>query len=226
MGYTGKLLEKKKARTLRVKGHSHTEISQKVSVSKGSISRWCRDIELSKKQIKNLQRKQHCGSYRGRLLGANRQKEARIKNTRELLNKGMKRIGFLSKRDFFIAGAALYLGDGSKGDSEVGFSNANPEIVRFMMSWLKMFFEIPETRIRGQIWIHDNLDESKAKKFWSKVTGIPQSQFRKSYIAKNIEKSKKIRKNIHSYGVFSIRISSSSTQREIKGLMKGILKST
>jgi len=152
-------------------------------------------------------------------MGANRQKEARIKNTRELLNKGMKRIGFLSKRDFFIAGAALYLGDGSKGDSEVGFSNANPEIIRFMMSW--------QTRIRGQIWIHDNLDESKAKKFWSKVTGIPQSQFRKSYIAKNIEKSKKIRKNIHSYGVFSIRISSSSTQqREIKGLMKGILKST
>jgi hypothetical protein len=114
MGYAGKLSEKKKARILRTEGYSYAEITQKVSVSKGSISRWCRDIKLSKRQIKNLQQKQRYGSYKGRLAGANRQKETRIENTKKLLSKGIKKVGSLSKRDFFIAGIALYLGDGSK----------------------------------------------------------------------------------------------------------------
>jgi len=47
MGYFGKLKEKLKAQELRRNGFSYSEILLQVSVSKDTISRWCRDIVLS-----------------------------------------------------------------------------------------------------------------------------------------------------------------------------------
>jgi len=117
----------------------------------------------------------------------------------------------------------LYIGDGLKGDTEVGFSNSNPTIIKFMINWFREFLEVSESRFRGQIWIHDNLDEKAAREFWSNLTEIPLSNFHKSYISKNKEKSNKVRKKRHQYGVFSIKISSADTQRKIKGWMAGLL---
>jgi len=91
------------------------------------------------------------------------------------------------------------------------------------MKWFREFCKVPEKKFRGQIWIHENLDEPEARKYWSKVTNIPLSQFQKSYIAKNKTKSRKIRKQLHKYGVFAVRISSAEIQRKILGWMAGIL---
>ena len=91
------------------------------------------------------------------------------------------------------------------------------------MKWLREFCEIPEEKFRGQIWIHSNLDELKAKKFWSKIVGISVSQFTKSYIAKNKINRRKIRKQIHQYGIFAIRVHDVKMQRKIVGWMTGVL---
>jgi len=92
------------------------------------------------------------------------------------------------------------------------------------MRWFREFCQIPEDKFRGAIWIHENLDELKARKFWSRITGIPLGQFRKSYIAKNKTNSKKIRKNLHRYGVLAVRVSSADIQRKILGWIAGILR--
>lgn len=42
-----KFKEKIKARELRHRGESIKDIARKLKVSKGSVSRWCRDIELT-----------------------------------------------------------------------------------------------------------------------------------------------------------------------------------
>lgn len=130
---------------------------------------------------------------------------------------------FLTKRERYIGGIALYLGDGLKGDMEVGFANSNPKIIKFIINWLREFFDIKESKFRGQIWIHDNQDINQALLFWSDITNIPQKQFYKTYISKNKTNSNKIRKNIHNYGVFSIRVLDSKIQRKILGLSAGIL---
>jgi hypothetical protein len=223
VGYSGKLKEKEMAIRLRKKGFSYSEIRRKVPVSKDTLSRWCRDVILTPGQLERLRKKKLKGAEKGRFIGAKRQQQERIKRTKELFRKGREEVGGLSKRDRFIAGIGLYLGDGHKGDKEVGFSNSNPKVIRFMMRWFREFCSIPEKRIRGQIWIHENLDELRARKYWSKATGIPLCQFHKSYIAKNKTSSRKIRKKIHKFGVFAIKASSSEEQRKILGWIGGIL---
>ncbi len=224
MGFNGRLALQKKARRLRKGGLSYREIQKWVPVAKSTLSRWCRDIVLSPTQLERLRQKKLSGAQRGRIIGARKLQIKRILETKKIIEEAKEEVGFLSKRDRFIAGIALYLGDGLKGDREVGFSNSDPRIIKFMMSWFREFCLIPEDKFRGQIWIHDNLDELKAREFWSKLTGVPLKQFRKSYIAKNKLKSRKIRKNIHEHGVFAIKVSSVRIQRRIIGWMNALLE--
>ena len=71
--------------------------------------------------------------------------------------------------------------------------------------------------MRGAIWLHEGLNEKNSKKFWSELVNLPPNQFHKTYIAKVKNNSKKIRKNIHQYGVFQIRFSDSAIHRKIMG---------
>ncbi len=224
MGYAGKLEEKKLALELRAKGLSYSEIQKKVPVSKDTLSRWCRDVILSPKQLEKLRKKKLKGAERGRIIGAKRQQQARLKEIKRLRDEGIRNIGKMNKRDRFIAGCALYLGDGSKSENEVGFSNSNSNIIKFMMKWFREFCKVPEKKFRGAIWIHDNLDQNQAKIYWSNLTNIPPTQFHKTYVAKNKTGSRKIRKKRHEHGVFAIRISDASLQRKLLGWMAGILE--
>lgn len=223
MGYYGKLEEKELVKKLRSHGLSYGEIQKKVKVSKDSISRWCRDIVLSPKQLDKLLQNKLNGATKGRLIGAKRQQATRIKSTKILFKKGIKKVGNLSKRDRFVAGIGFYIGDGGKGDKRFAFTNSDPNTIKFMSIWLTEFFDILPDKMAGQIWIHDDLDEKRARKYWSELTKIPEYRIYKSYVAKNKSKSKKIRKQLHKYGVFTLLHLSSAIQREMLGLMSGIL---
>ncbi len=224
MGYAGKLEEKRRARMFRSRGYSYNQILHEVNISKSTLSRWCRDIILTSEQFSNLQGRKINGADKGRLIGAKKQQEARLKRIKLFLEKGKKEIGTLTDRERFIAGVGLYLGDGSKGDLEVSFSNSNPKIIGFMMSWFRDYCHVRESCFRGQIWIHNNQNKRRAKEYWSRLMKIPPNQFRKTYVV-NTKKSKKIRKKIHKYGVCSIRISRANLQRKIVGWMSGVIDS-
>ena len=91
-----------------------------------------------------------------------------------------------------------------------------------MMDWFLIFAKVPIEKMRGAIWLHEGLSEKKSKKFWSDLIDLPLSQFNKTYIAKVKSDSKKIRKNIHQYGVFQIRFSDSAIHRRIMGWISAV----
>lgn len=217
MGYFGKLEEKLKAQALRRQGLSYGEIKQQIPVSKGTLSEWCKDISLTKTQKLRLLNNKKFGQKKGSLVAAENKRQARIKRTEQIRKKAKKDIGKLMARDKFITGVALYAAEGNKGDGKAAFANSDPKLIKFMMEWFIRFPKVPLVKIRGAIWLHEGLDEMKAKRFWSGLTGIPVDQFHKTYIAKVKKDSKKIRKNIHEYGIFTIRFSNSSIHRKIMG---------
>lgn len=222
MGYSGKLEEKMHAVKLRKEGLSYKEILKQVSVSKATLSLWCRDIELTSGQKERLIANKKNGQHKGSIIAAENKRKARTERTLKTFKEAAVEIGVFSARDRFISGISLYAGEGDKSQKGIGFANTNPQFIKFMMDWFVEFCQIPNHKFRGAIWIHEGLDPLKAKEYWSKLTGIPMSQFHKTYIALNKTDSKKIRKNIHEYGVFAIRVSDSQKQRKILGWISAV----
>lgn len=220
MGYVGKLDLKLKAQRLRRQGLSYREILSRIRVSKDTISRWCRDIVLTKDQQLRLVQNKTFGQKKGSLIAAENKREARITKTKAIFRSAKKELGYLNKRDRFLSGIALYAAEGSKESG--GFSNSNPKIIDFMMHWFREFCKLPLSKFRGAIWLHEGLSERKAKKFWSTLTGIPRDQFHKTYIAENKKHSRKVRKNIHQFGIFAIRFTDAERQRRIMGWISAL----
>ncbi len=217
----GKLDLKIKARELRKRGLSIKEIKKKLNVSLSSVSIWVRDIKLNKDQLKKLYLNKKTGNLRGSIIAAQNKIKKREKITKELNEQGKKEVSKLSKRDRFIAGIAIYSGEGGKTDRDISFVNTDPQMVKFMMSWFKEFCNVPTEKFRGSLYIHDDLNEKKAKVFWSRLTKISLSQFTKSYIVKN--NKNRLRKKKHSYGVFRIKITDALLHRKIIGWVDGLL---
>ncbi len=225
MGYFGNLEKKIQAQELRRKGYSYSQIKKVIDVPKGTLSGWCRDIVLTEEQALKLFGNKLKGAAKGRIIGAKRQQARRLKEIQDMMFEGAKEIGALSCRDKFLIGVALYAAEGTKTDKACSFSNSDPLLIKFMSDWFREFCHVSEERLRGAIWIHDNLDAMKAIRYWSKLVNIPISQFHKTYIAQNKPNSPKIRKNIHKYGVFSVRFSDAKVHRKLMGRISGVFAS-
>jgi predicted transcriptional regulator len=222
MSYAGKLDLKNKARELRKKGTSVRTIQKKLKVSKSSVSIWIRDIRLTDKQLKKLYLNKKTGGLKGSIIAAMNKIKKREKITKEIMNNAKKEIGKLNRRDRFLIGVALYFAEGNKADKSVSFTNSDPQAIQFMTKWLRDFCQVPEDKFRASLYIHDNLDEQKSKKYWSSLTKISEDQFGKSYIVKN--NPKRFRKTINQNGVFRITVSDVNLHRRIMGWIAGILR--
>jgi hypothetical protein len=210
MGYRGKLAERAEARRLRAQGLPLAEIAARLGVSRSSVSLWVRDVAF--------QPRPH--GTRGRRRAPNalqRRKQAEIDRLRA---EGSARVGRLGEREFLVAGVALYAGEGSKTDGGINFTNSDPRMVAFFCAWLRRFFEIDESRLRVRLYLHQGLDLGAATAFWSALTGIPASQFRKPYRA---VPDPSIRRAKHVHGCLSVRYSCSATHRAVMGLVAALL---
>lgn len=211
MGNRGKIKEQERARALRAQNRTLADIAQTLGVSKSSVSLWVRDVPFtpSRRRYGSQRRRQPL-------------RERKVREIEELNREGVVRIGALSDGAFFIAGVALYAGEGAKADALVKFANSDPEMVRFFCAWFRRFFEVDEARLRCSVYLHQGLDLEATESFWSDLTGIPRGQFGKPYRA---VPDPSIRRNKHEHGCFYVIYSCSRTHRQIMGLVRALLSS-
>lgn len=223
MGYYGHLELKQKAQELRRQGKSYMEIVQTLQIPKSTVSCWCKDIPLTKRQVKRLYVNKKTGALRGSYIAAQNKKNARQQQRKNLYKMGIKQVGKMSKRDRFITGIALYAAEGTKTDKGCAFSNSDPSIIEFMVRWFRDFLAVPNEKFHAAIWLHEKRSEKQAIKYWSCLTHIQPINFYKTYIAENKINSRKIRKHIHEYGVFTFYVSDVVLIRRMMGFIGGIL---
>lgn len=213
-----------KARKLRKKGVSVKKIAEQLRISKSSASLWVRDIILSIEQLEALRQAEIKGAERGRLKSAFLQKEKRLKLIKSSNEYGITRLQNITKREFLIAGLALYWGEGSKKSREVEFCNSDPKIISFMIKWLELCFKIKKEELRCRVGIneqHKSRNES-VQKFWSYSTGIPLSQFTKTSFKKTVNKKVYDNFNEH-YGTLSVSVLKPAKYfYKILGLIEGL----
>ena len=210
MGYRGKLAERDEARRRRATGETLLDIASALGVSKSSVSIWVRDVEVPPRQGRRTARRRRPNALQ-------RAKAAEIQRLQE---EGRARIAALTDREFLVAGVALYAGEGSKRDGDVRFANSDPRMIAFFCAWLRRFFVIDEERLRVTLYLHQGLDLDEAEDFWSRLTGVPRTQFRKAYRA---EPNGGIRHTKHVRGCPSVGYSSVAVSRMIRGLMDALL---
>jgi len=197
---------RKKAQELRRKGLGIKTIAYKLGVSSSTVSLWCRDIRLTSFQMKELEKRAHDPFYGKRLENIQRQKEKRLKTIERLKQEGIREVGILTRRDFLIAGIALYWAEGFKKDRRLGFANSDPAMIKFFLHWIIRNCRVPpkDIRLRVGLNISHKSRVKEVENYWLKVTGIPISQFQKPFFQKFIWK-KEFPNPKEYFGVLRIR---------------------
>lgn len=169
MEYRGKVEARERARELRAEGWTMPDIAAELGVSNRSVSLWTRDIEVD------------VGPRRVATPRPNRLRGRRLAEVDEMNSWAADRLGSLGEQAFLAAGAALYAGEGSKGDGMVSLANSDPSIVPFFLAWLRRFFDIDEARLRVRLYLHEGLDLEAANRHWAEVTANGIEQFGRPY---------------------------------------------
>ncbi len=214
-----------KALIMRRNGSSVRDISRALGVSKSTASLWCRDVSLTQEQVGKLRHNQIAAGHAGRLKGAHIQKQRRLMKIRTYEEDGLRVLGKLLRRDIFLLGLGLHLGEGTKVGNSVRFTNSNPSIVILFIVWVECAFKIRRSHIRYRVMINEahRKRERVVKKQWSKLLGVPLAQFEKTTFIK--AKTQKVYENYHSFlGTLALTIpKSSDLQYRILGLMRGLV---
>ncbi len=132
----------------------------------------------------------------------------------------MTAVGKLSRRDLFIAGLALYWGEGYKGLSqELGFTNSDPVMIRFFIEWLWRVYKVSPDKLILRVSINgSHLSRVvEVERYWSRLTRVPLNQFTKTSLIKTAHKRVYGNESVH-YGTLRVKVrSGTDLRRQILG---------
>ena len=204
--YPRKNTEYMRVVALRRRGLSVRDITKKVPVSKSTVSTWCKDVTLSKKQKQNLF--EQWRAFTGQRLGVKANREKREREIAIVRSAAEREINILSLSSFKIAGIMLYWAEGAKTQS-VAVSNSDPKIIIFMVRWFNKIFGILPEHLKSQLHIHHGNNDHKIKRYWSQLTGIPLRNFGKSFIK---PRGTGHRTNVLQNGIIKIRVAGTGVE--------------
>ena len=215
------------AQRMRKSGISFGDISKKLHVTKSTLSFWCKDIILSESAIRKIKTKGQVKSIRGLLRYSEfKRKERMIRNILQK-QEGANIVGELLNRDILMVGFGLYWGEGYKYEnSELGFTNSNPYMIRFYFKWLKLW-GVNKDSLIFRLTLNEffRKEESKLKFFWINFLDIRKDQFSKiTYIKTNLKKAS--REDIKKYkGILRVKVRKGTALRnKILGAIEHIAK--
>lgn len=210
--------DKLKAVNLRQKGFSYKEISQKLDLTKSTLSDWLKDIELTSEQKQRLMTKKLSSGYKG----AKSNQRYAEKRRRIIIERAKKEAPSFICNPLFVAGLMLYWAEGSKGRYErIEFTNSDPELIRLMMRWFREICHVEEKNFKIYLYLHKFHVRKDVRNFWSAVAGVPLNQFRKDIIKPTIHSQ---RTNKLYEGTCRISISRVDLFRRIMGWQAGAVE--
>lgn len=208
---------KRQAITLRKKGWSYREISEKLDVAKSTVRSWCINVLLSPKDKERLYTRQVMLLARG----SQSQKERRKREIAEIIKKAEKEVQTPLFWDTYqLFGAALYWAEGAKTNNFC-VCNSDPHLILFMVKWFERVFEVSPKNLKTYLNIYSQQSDQEIKKFWSNLTGIPVDNFGKSFVK---PPNKGYKKNNLYYGTIKILVPKGTDMRHRTfGWVKAVL---
>jgi hypothetical protein len=192
---------KEKAIDYRKRGYSYNMISEKLGLSKGTLSDWLKEIPYrpGEKVLKRIKL--------GQLKSAQFKHNQRMASIIEMKNLAKKELGVLTKRDLWSLGIGLYLGEGTKLQESIRIINSDPEIIKIAIKWLEEICGLKTENFTLAVHTYPDNNLKKTLNYWSKVTNIPKNQFGKTQIDKRTNKSGKKKRKLP-YGTAHLTVKS------------------
>ncbi len=170
---------------LRKEGYSYSYIQKQTGVSKSTLSDWLSKLPYkpNKETLDKI--------VRARLMANQAQRDKKIDSLRRAHEIALKDIGKFTKRDLFILGIGIYIGEGSKTTNSIRITNSDQQIIKTSIAWFKKCFHLQNNNFSIRIHLYPDTNQGKALDFWSKETGLPKSSFLKTVIDTRTDKKRK-----------------------------------
>lgn len=196
---------KEKATELRKRGLSYKQIRRELGVPMSTLACWFKNEPWSQAIKARLSVQVSLANPRALelLVQANRERW-KIKRE-EYRIAAIREFDKLKNDPLFLAGVMLYWGEGEKQpkSSQVRLANSETEMLKIFYLFLTKVLWIQTDKIFAWLLLYPDLVDSVQKNFWSKATGIPKQNFKKSIYITGRHPTRRL-----SYGVGTVVVSS------------------
>lgn len=195
-----------KIRFLRSQGRSLPEISNEVKVSRTSVLRYIKNVQILPEYL---------SEWAGKRGGS---RKIRLRKEAQALEEGKKFIDRLSKREKMLFLCALYWAEGTKKDFSL--SNTDPNLVKVFVECMRDVFNLEDDKFFINVRLYEDLDKEKSLEFWSKVVKIPKENLKGVNILVGKKKGKL------EYGMCRVRIArGGDLLKKIMGTNRAVFES-
>jgi transposase-like protein len=188
----------------RAQGLSIREIASLLQVSRNSVSRWVRDVELTLAQREALASRNPAlnPEFNASRDRARRALAERLRYQAE--GRALARRGDAE----FTSGCMLFWAEGSRLRNAVKFTNSDPEMMSFFMRFLRSQFGVTDDMV--SVWCNLFADHAarceEVEQFWLDTLELPRTSLGKSTVNVYSKDSKKLRQNVLQYGTCRISV--------------------
>lgn len=179
-----KARERERAIELRLKHQlGYGAIRKKLQVSKGTLSRWLKNLPLSDERILELRRQSWTKGEAKRERFRQSMRAKRDAGERIVYVQQKKVVEHISEDALFIAGLMLYAAEGEKtSTADISFTNTDHTLVVFFSKWVVRFLGLQKSKFRIQLHLYENMDIPVEEAFWLRSLGFTKGQLWKSQV--------------------------------------------
>ena len=186
---------------LRKEGHSYKYISEKTGVTKSTLSGWLSSVSYTP----NRETIDRIG--KARAASGHAKAKQKLESIKKAGEEARDDIGKVSKRDLFMLGIGLYIGEGTKTHGIVRVINSDPKIIKLAVKWFEEICGLSRENFRIRLHLYPDNKIKECTRFWSQVSGIPLIQFQKTQIDRRKDK-KMFKRGKLPYGTAHLAIKS------------------
>jgi hypothetical protein len=212
--------DRKKAFKLRKQGKSYSEIKQFLGVPKSTLADWFSKTEWSTKLRETLSQKAKKGNI-VRLQELNAIRGERLaKIYQKARNEAQKEFKKLKFYPLFIAGVAIYWGEGDKTSKyHLKIANTDPGMIKLFVKFLYKVCGVPKEKIRAHLLLYPDLNPDNCKDYWIQQSGLSNDNFTKSTVIQGKHKTRRVQ-----YGVCNIGVNSTYLKEKMSIWLDSIAK--
>ncbi len=143
---------------LRKRGHSIPEMHRLLRVSKSTLSRYIKGVEI-------------LPEYKERWLERRNASKIISEKTWEVAREqALLLVERISERELKLLGATLYWAEGAK--RQFNFINSDPQMIKLFLLVLLNAFKVRKSNIKISIRLFEDISSEEALNFWSEITGF------------------------------------------------------